>query len=126
MLEAVLPASIAAFASIAVIVYTQYQSKRLTYFQTYFTKKVEAYSQFWDAVWAFQRSRSKEAAGEMTARFHAMALFAPDNIYEMGLEFLNNELEGNIVDEDDEDAASITNLTEAMRNDLENCKKMKF
>lgn len=120
-IESILPAAIAAFASIAVVCYTQHRAKKLAYFQTYFNRKLDAYAEYWTALSEYEKTRTTEARIALTAKLHLVSLFAPEDIYLQVLQLatsLDERLrpDGELVEE----------LTNAMRKDLDQCRRMHF
>ena len=120
-IESILPAAIAAFASIAVVCYTQHRAKQLAYFQTYFNRKLDAYAEYWIALSEYEKNPTTETRVNLTSKIHLVSLFAPEDIYLLVLQ-LANYLE----DHPALNADVIMKLTDAMREDLEHCKRMKF
>lgn len=128
MLESVLtflkglwPALIAAAVSIITVVYTQYKSKRLAFFQTFFIKKMDVYSEFWASIGHYERDKSVENYARLQAALHTVCLFAPLRIYENTL-VATNELH---------DCAHLSGKTtqellDMMRLDLDQCRRLKF
>lgn len=116
-----LTAIIAAAAVIVTALITQYQTKRLTYFQTYFSEKMRVYSEFWTAVSAYEAHQTVENRIALMAKLHEVALFAPEDIYHKTLAAANKLAEEKVMD-----GETVMNLVEAMRQDLERCKKMRF
>lgn len=124
MSEIILPvviASLAPIAAVIVAVITAYKAKKLAFFQVFFERKFDAYSAFWRAASKYERQRSEEARIEVTAALHVIALLSSADIELKALRLANklNDI-GRI------DADLLTDLNDAMRGDLERCRKMKF
>lgn len=121
MTDAIITALVAALASISVVAYTQYREKKLKYFDTYFNRKLDAYSGYWKAIAAYEESPTSENYIAVSEKLHLISLFAPDNVWQPAL-FLTNDVKAN----KHADGGKVENLIGAMRADLENCKKMRF
>lgn len=121
MLKGLTPALIAAAASIITVVFTQYRSKRLAYFQTFFARKLDAYSEFWASVGHFERNRTDENYARLEAALHAACLLAPLRIYEELLAAAN-ELQNNAW----LSGRTTQELLDMMRINLDQCRKLEF
>ena len=121
MIESILPAVIAALASVAVVCYTQHRAKQLAYFQTYFNRKLDAYAAYWAALSEYEKTRTTEARIALTAKLHMVSLFAPEDIYLQVLQ-LATSLDEHLCP----NGELIERLTNAMRRDLDRCRQMNF
>lgn len=121
MYEAIIPAAITAITSVVVVCVTQYKSKKIAFFQTYFNKKMDVYSAFWKALDTYEIDKTPENWVMFKSQLHAVSLFAPDNIYHKIVTSSAHLVSTGEISGDD-----IFELVTLMRNDLEACKRMKF
>lgn len=121
VLKNLAPTLIAASISLITVLITQYKSKRVTFFQTYFSKKIDAYSKFWEAIFLYEQNRSAENYAQLSSAMHTICLFAPLGIYEMVLSMTNKLAEVPKLSGDD-----VLNLMDLMRLDLDRCRRTKF
>lgn len=121
LLKILLPALIAAAASIAAILITNYRSKRLTYFQTYSQKKLEAYSAFWAAEFRYERTGATEDEINLSTALHTVCLLAPLPIYKKAL-LATRKLQNN----SHLSGQDIQELMDLMRLDLDECRRLRF
>lgn len=112
--------AIAAVATIIAVIIAQYRTKKLTYFQTYFDKKLSSYSEFWAAIAAYEAD-GESAWKQLSSAIHTVSLFAPEEIYEKILHMGNS-----VKDNRSLRGEEIETLISLMRDDLEKCKKMRF
>lgn len=119
-LKSLAPVMITALVSIMVVLITQYKAKRLSFFQVFFSKKVEIYALFWEAVSVYEAEQTKENYARLETELHRVCLVAPKDVYMLALDISNalrnrQRLSGQIGD-----------MVTAMRQDLDRCMKMKF
>lgn len=115
------PALIAAAASIIAVVYTQYRSKRLAYFQAFFTRKLDTYSEFWASVGYYEREITTANYARLEAALHSVCLLAPLRIYQATLEAANE-----LQDTAQLSGQTIQELLDMMRLDLDPCRRLHF
>lgn len=116
-----MPVVITALVSIAVVFITQYKTKRLAFFQVFFSKKMEIYALFWDAVSNYEREQTEDNNARLKTELHRVCLFAPENVYSLAL-----NISGTLQNGQQLSGKQIGGLVTAMRQDLDRCMKMKF
>lgn len=114
-------AAVAALATVLAVIIAQYKTKKLTYFQTYFDKKLSSYADFWAAIAFYEEAGTPQAKTKLLSSLHTVALFAPESIYLNALRASNKLQDRGLLD-----GESIEDLVSLMREDLDKCKKMKF
>ena len=120
-MSALIAAVISGAAVVATACITQWKTKQLQYFQTYFSEKRKAYAEFWEALADFEMFPTPEHDVQLTAKLHTVALFSPDEVYHQALSAAAHLKEHRSLD-----GSKIEALVDAMRRDLEDCKRMKF
>lgn len=114
------PAGIAALTSVLVVCITQNRARKLAYFQMYFSKKVDAYSAFWEAAANYEAVPTPENYAKVTAALHRTCLFAPKDVYILALSIAGN------LQKKSHAGPKVLDLVDAMRLDLDRCHRMKF
>lgn len=121
ILKSLVPALVAAAASVVAVVITSYKNKKLTYFQTYAKEKLEAYSAFWAAEVRYEKTRSAEDEASLHAALHAVCLIAPLPIYKKA-----QHATGDLKDVSRLSGQEVLELVDLMRLDLDECRRLHF
>lgn len=89
------PVLITAMVSLVAVFITQYKTKRLAFFQVFFSKKLEIYALFWKAVSDYEAEQSRENYARLETELHRVCLLAPENVYRLALVYLEHYRLGN-------------------------------
>lgn len=122
ILTSLSPALIAAAATVSAVCITQYKTRKLSFFHAYFGRKVAAYTDLLNGITMCQNSFSEESLTAVKNSINTLCLFAPEIVYAETLIVLHDLREKKSSFE----YSDMARLVVLMREDLDNCKSLRF
>lgn len=105
-----------------------YKTKKLRFFDAYFENKVRAYNDFWIVVSELRESpHNSETRGNLRTGLYRLGMFSNEDVFKKSQDFgailLTYSIEPGLSVELEKRA---DDLMQAMRKDIDNCKKFHF